>query len=516
MKLKFGSLSLLSRLAKDVRGTVLVQFTIYIIAIFGMMGLALDGGRFILVNNSLQELADAAALAGAAQLDGLQDAITRADAAAQFTANKNPPRWYDVGGSSTITTAYYSALNPDQTTTDPKKANYIQVTTAPSQTAPSFLTAVSVFTNSAVSNNTTRATAWAQGNNLANCLPTQSFMCNPLESSEANPGHAANFSSPNVSVGTMFHLVNGVGAPGNWGLLIPPPPLSQNPHDQTPFWAESGLGSSCTAGNTQGNVRTGNVAKDAQNGMNVRFDGPIASGDESLSAPIVIDGFTDNGGGFSCNRIDPAQGGTGTPATPCTGSNMPTGCPSGGFQQTDTNASAYDTACNSFPGSCPLPRDRVLTTVSTGNAAWSQVIIGKGANTADLQAYWNNHHSGAFPTIPANTAPRYYLYQLEASGTAAFTKASDTAEPHGPVCKKSTLGDASRRLINVAVVDCNYWNIRGTSQPLPPSYLLAQFFMTEPALSDGSIYAELVGTVQAVQAGTAAGNGPHPIVQLVR
>ena len=323
MKTKFALLSALSRLAKDVRGTVLVQFTIYIIAIFGMMGLALDGGRFILLNNSLQELADAAALAGAAQLDGLPDAITRADAAAQVTANNNPPRWYDVGGSSTITTAYYSALYPDNTTTDPKEANYIQVTTAPSQTAPSFLTAVSVLTNSAVSNNTTSATAWAQGNNLANCLPTQSFMCNPFESSEANPGHAENFSSPNVSVGTMFHLVNGVGAPGNWGLLIPPPPLSQNPHDQTPFWAESATGS-CTAGNTQGNVRTGNVAKDAQNGMNVRFDSPIASGDESLSAPIVIDGFTDNGGGYACNRIDPNQGGTGTPATPA------------GFKQTDT------------------------------------------------------------------------------------------------------------------------------------------------------------------------------------
>ena len=82
------------------------------------------------------------------------------------------------------------------------------------------------------------------------------------------------------------------------------------------------------------------------------------------------------------------------------------------------------------------------------------------------------------------------------------------------MCKKSTIGDASRRLINVAVVDCNYWNIQGTSHPLPPTYMLAQFFMTEPALSDGSIYAELVGTVQA---GTAAANNIlRRIVRLVR
>jgi hypothetical protein len=313
-------------------------------------------------------------------------------------------------------------------------------------------------------------------------------------------------------------LVNGVGAPGNWGLLVPPPPLSRNPHDQTPFWAESSVGT-CTAGNIQGNVRTGNVAKDAQDGMNVRFDSPIASGDESLSAPIVIDGFQSGGSGFNCNRIDPnisqppGSQGNGVPATPCTGSNMPTGCPSGGFQQADTNnGSNYDTACgNSFPGSCPLPRDRVLTVVSTGNAAWSQVIMGNGPNSTDLTAYWTNHHSGGLPT---GVTTRYQIYQLEASGTAAFTSASDTAEPHGPVCKKTTVGNASRRLINVAVVDCNYWSINGTSQPLPPSYLLAQFFMTEPALSDGSVYAEFVGTTPA---GPGNNNSiQHRIVQLVR
>ena len=245
--------------------------------------------------------------------------------------------------------------------------------------------------------------------------------------------------------------------------------------------------------------------------MNVRFDSPVGPRDESLSAPIVVDGFKSNSKGFNCNRIDPNQGGTGIPATPCTGSNMPTGCPSGGFQQADTNnGSNYDTAC-SFPGSCPLPRDRVLTVVSTGNAAWSQVVMGNGPNTTDLTAYWTNHHSGSFPT---GVTTRYQIYQLEASGTAAFTSASDTAESHGPVCKKSTVGNASRRLINVAVVDCNYWSIKGSSQPLPPSYLLAQFFMTEPALSDGSIYGELVGTIPA-------GNGnansiQHRIVQLVR
>ena len=267
MKAKPVLLSLLSRLGKDEHGTVLVQFTIYIIvAIMGMMGLALDGGRFILLNNSLQELADAAALAGAAQLDGAQDAITRADTAAQATANNNPPRWYDVGGSATITTTYYSALNKDVTTTDPKVANYIGVTTASSQTAPSFLSAVSLVTKSAVSNNAAAATHRdvAQGNDFANCGLTQSFICNPYEGTETNPGNASNFGSPQVNAGAMFKLVSGAGAPGNWGLLQVPG-QNGNPHNQTPFSAQSSI-NSCTTGDSQGTTDTGNIAKFAQLG----------------------------------------------------------------------------------------------------------------------------------------------------------------------------------------------------------------------------------------------------------
>src|SRR3974390_1619535 len=155
--------SSLSRFRDDEHGTVLVQFTILIVVIMGMVGLAIDGGRYILLNNSLQELADAAALAGAAQLDGAQDAITRANNAAQATANNNPPRWWDLGGSSTITTTYYSSLTPDVTASGPSNASYIQVTTTASQTVPTFLAGIQMIQNYVVANNSTTATATAQG-----------------------------------------------------------------------------------------------------------------------------------------------------------------------------------------------------------------------------------------------------------------------------------------------------------------------------------------------------------------
>ena len=148
MNFKFWHRAPLSRLGKDEHGTILMQFTVYLVAIFGFVGLALDGGRYLLLHNSLQDLADAAALAGATKLDGTSGAITRATAAAQAMADNNPPRWYDTGGSTSIgTPVFYRSLNPDIATTLDKEASYIQVTTdvtagGVSQIVPTFLVAV--------------------------------------------------------------------------------------------------------------------------------------------------------------------------------------------------------------------------------------------------------------------------------------------------------------------------------------------------------------------------------------
>src|SRR5215467_9279121 len=98
MNSKLRFLSLLSRLGKDEHGTIVVQFAVYLVAIFGFIGLSLDGGRWLLLHNSLQDLADSAALAGATKLTGLTGARTAATVAAQAMANNNPPRWYDSGG----------------------------------------------------------------------------------------------------------------------------------------------------------------------------------------------------------------------------------------------------------------------------------------------------------------------------------------------------------------------------------------------------------------------------------
>jgi len=77
MREVFKLASFFSPLGRDERGTILVQFTISLIAILGFIGLALDGARVFLLHNDLQDLADAAARAGAASLDGTANALNQ-------------------------------------------------------------------------------------------------------------------------------------------------------------------------------------------------------------------------------------------------------------------------------------------------------------------------------------------------------------------------------------------------------------------------------------------------------
>ena len=209
MNSKLGFFSLLSRLDKDEHRTILLQFTVYLVAIFGFIGLALDGGRYLLLHNSLQDLADAAALAGAAKLDGTSGATTLATAAAQAMANNNPPRWYDLGGSPTITTSFYSSLNPDRATTSDKDARYIQVTTdvtadGISRIVPTFLIAVGAVSQPA------RATAMAKATG-SQCFATSMMLCNPAEPQTGSTGDTSSFDPP-VGAEFVFSVAGNTGA----------------------------------------------------------------------------------------------------------------------------------------------------------------------------------------------------------------------------------------------------------------------------------------------------------------
>ena len=295
--------ALLRRLQRDERASILIQATIYIAVTFGMIGLALDGARFLLLNNDLQDLADAAAVAGATELDGNIGAISRATNAAKNLL-KNDPRWSDVTGIKIQSIKFYSSISPksDTPTNSDSNASYIKVTTGAWQVAPSFLVAVG-----AISNNSTSASAVA-GTSLVSCKLVQSFICGP------------NFPS-NVQPGMLFRLFADPTY-GNWGILSDS--ACQTPNCYTSVFAKVAPAACRIA---KGHQITGNaVAKSVADGINVRFDRPQGSGDLSTAASIVIDGYKSNNACTKWASVNPPS-----------------------FDP-DTNYSA----CNA--GSCPFPR----------------------------------------------------------------------------------------------------------------------------------------------------------------
>lgn len=507
------------RLHDDEGGVTFIWFALLFTVIIALIGLALDVVAAMNLHSSQQEVADAAALAGARELDGTTGALTRARTAAT-TSLANTVSWSNDGSSSGSlcsgtpcpidTVNFYMTLADlkSGTVTTSDKAAYIKVTTKRRSVIANFIRLVS-------RQSSVTATASAAANSrFVTCAPLQSYMCNPYETS-GSKGDAATFlASGSVNIGDQFVLLQGSGSnPGNWGLIQPPGTSGNSRAVHSPFWSTQGT-SSCTAyapGQYVLQTAPGNSARAAVEGMNVRFDRMTnISGVDLTSAPIVISGYKVNGGtsGTSCSRTTstwpsnsaPPQTNLCTEAAP---SAKLTRC------TTDTpgDYNNYIAKCNTSSGSCPLPRDRRFTQLGT-STGWGSMLKGTGAIGADLDAYWNNHHNG---TRPSSLNTRYKIYEKEVDGTYPFK--TPEREPAAPVCTSGlpAATTVDRRLINVAIVDCNYWGLSGRSD-LPTTTVTLKMFMTEPATSEGEIYAELVGLSKANESG-----GPvHQIVTLVQ
>ena len=461
MKIKTPFFCLLSKLGRDERGSILIQFTITIVVIIGMIGLALDGGRFFMLNNDLQALADAAALAAAKQLDGASDALTRADAAARNL--NNDVRWWDVAGPKILagtggveffqTLADIDSSNP---TSDPTKANFVKVTTGIWQVAPTFLVAVG-----AVSKNSTQATAVA-GSTFVACNVQPLMLCNPSEPSQfsANPGDLYGF--------TVTGNTGGY-SPGDFSLLDPAGQTHSSAGDIENELAAS-LPNFCYV-NTVSPAQ-GQKTIDVASGVNVRFDiNPTGNpkGIDATPAPNVIKGDDTNKCLNSQNVTSPPQ-------------NNPT----------------IDLSGDAMP-------------INVGMTAVGSSSIGGTWNTATANSYWSAHHdSSGWPLIAGVPATRYQVYQMERAGSVAWNGTS--AETPAPQCASVPTGDDSRRIISVAIVNCLAQNISGNRNATVMSNTYADFFLTRPVDQSGIVYAEFVRFMTPQSDGTKL----HQIIQLYR
>jgi Flp pilus assembly protein TadG len=175
--------SLLRRLRHDENGSVFVFVTLTIFVMMGMVGLALDGARYFSLNSELQDLADAAALAGARELiKGTSDGVTAAENQA-LTLLSNTPHWGETGstGAQVATVSFAGPDNPDQPTASAADARYIIVTTVDRGVIPTMLRAVG-----ATETLTTSARAVAM-QLIVTCDVQPLMLCNPDEPAVFNP-----------------------------------------------------------------------------------------------------------------------------------------------------------------------------------------------------------------------------------------------------------------------------------------------------------------------------------------
>jgi Flp pilus assembly protein TadG len=475
-------LSRLFKLIPDQKGQVVVYFTLLAPVMMGLVGLSLEGGRLLMLNSQLQDLADAAALAGAKELDGRNDAITRATNAAETRLN-NDTSWSNVASLVRIQIqdppVFYSALkgqptsNPaphDVTTIDPTKASYIKVTTITRKLAPAFLVAVG-----ATSIAQTNATATA-GSTYVACHVQPLMLCNPSEPDDftATPGQLFGF--------TPVGGGNQQLSPGGFSLLDPSGSTSSGATAIRNLLSQTSP-NFCYVDSVS--PRPGQASSDVAAGINVRLDiqpnGNITGLDQT-PAPNVVKGM------LPLNNCD---------------WNNPTMVPN-----------------------AELPGDSDMTRQGS-------VLIGSTMDMTAANAYWNYHHGANWPTSLVTGQPltRYAAYQLERglTGPAPPWVNIPPGENPAPQCAPTAVrnvGDDTRRMISVAIVNCLANGIKGNSVASARSNMYADFFLSNPVLSQNQlnqlratahfqanvIYAEFVRMFTPQSDGSKL----HQIVQLYR
>jgi len=459
----------------DESGATLVYVSLMLGLFLGVVGLTADFSRFYISDTQAQQAADAAAIAGASQLDGLGGSITRATNAAQATPLVNNTQNFATEGNAAANVQIASIRFLDSlpasddtpitggVTTSDFDAEFIEVTTEVLTHNNLFLNAIG-----AAKTKTLTATAVA-GQEAAICRVTPLMICNPAEQS----GSGSDFDVTQwVGKQILAHDKGGNNsswAPGNFGFLnVPGVGNGAKALGET----LASVDGADTCFSTRVDTMTGNK-NGARTALNTRFDiyeNPhFKNGDKDPNyrpAHNVTKGqvWTGNGGNL-CNN-------------------------------------------SSTSGAMGLPRDKVFSGTNNwfGNGVW------------DCAAYWAANHTRAAPAGCTSNAngntglSRYDVYRDEIANGLPTSSTGTSSEEGGPVCHDDAsslppFDEANdRRLLNFAVINCDEQNVQGKTTDIAVEAFV-RAFITEPTnTAGGSDFRIFLEVVDVVQPG--ANNGP--------
>ena len=469
-------LTRIAGLARDRRGAVAVWAALVAPPLVGLCALSVDVARIYSLEAELQTAADSLARAGAVELDGNPDSITRATAAIANLVDNNQSQ-ADRGVAevkvkglrflSSLPASDDAEITSGYTTTDPGAARFVEVSVTPE--------AVTTFFPPKISKGlaTVSLDAKAVGGRVKRmCGAAPLFICNPFEGS--GQSLEAALKDPSVRGRLVAFKSKGSGStyfPGNFGYLEPP-----GGHGANQLRDMFGQVTPEACYDSAGVILRTGAVNSASQGLNVRFDlyeGSFkGSKNDPRYAPAVnvTKGYTGN----NCNQA-PSTSALGLGRDRCFAT-----------------------------GTCPHMNGRM------GDGDWDvvnymRVNHGSPASLAiGGTTYTFNYTAGT--VTPSRPPTRYEVYRWEIDnaripGSTGYA-ASTTPENGKPQCYSGGVPTDSpdRRLFPVAVIDCQAmdaaYGISGGSSPPLPARGFVKVFLTEPMDGEDTIWGEIVGMVE--------------------
>ena len=533
--------SFLKAFQKDEGGYVLVLSLILLPVFLGFGLLIIDVGRGNNAHADLQAAADAVALAGARELDGTADAITRAETAmAQLTNNvsmlarqgagveielvyentagnefsvrflRGIPGSTPQGEPNAIpgddTTPINAAFLTTWGTADPALAEYVYVYAQSENLETAFFNPASLLPSSVP----VSATAVAKTVSAV-CDFTPVYICNPFENTAGYSGDGLQTRFDNGDLhGRMIRLHpkgNGTHTPGNFGFLqveAANGTQSASAAALRSVFAGRRPGSCFAAGDVT--TKTGGAVAVAQ-GINVKFGifaGPFSGNNNNLgytvaTAPNVRKGHVPQGN--SCNGtagddhfLEPIA--EHTPVQlwngpePNNGSNSlegVMGLPDNYNMEIVSTTDAGTTIPGAIVGWGDWPINLYLErNYGSSYSNWT-TVLGLDAFDSSGPNGFNLTGTASMSDPGARMPSRYDVYRWELANPTILATASPGGEDGLPCNSATVVTDPDPRLIYAAIVDCQsaVAVAQGGGINTYPVNTYAEIFLTRPMGSNG-------------------------------
>ena len=457
----------------------------------GGAGLSVDVSRMYNLDQQLQSAADAYARAGASELDGRSDAITRANRAIDNLVKNGQ----SYAGKTDVTIAQrrflkqlpandYDDVPAAYVTTDPAQARYVELSVDPVTINTLFPAKLS----GAIASVDLSAKA-TSGFEFGTCGTAPVFVCNPYEGqnvnlfqaleSEAERRRQIRFINPGGACDTF--------APGAFGYLDPFSKKGISGANKIKDAVAVDKPPTCFQSSGV-HLRPGKISS-MRHAVNVRFDMYEGRYKQSTyrhdpayaPAANVVKGYTPkrrrNGSVDVCKPVQNSQA-----------------------QAMPRDNCFYKGTCTDLHGMMGDGNWDFLTYMKTNHNYMRAITI---AGTT----YHLNYYS---KTVSPSTPPsRYDMYRWEIDnncvpGALTYGNSARTPEEGLPQCHSTGAyeGDVDRRIIQVAVLNCEElsqtYNLTGGATPPLPAQAFIDVFLTEPMGTGyyNSLYGEMVGVVK--------------------